>query len=146
MKWEQKKAGFLFALCIALALSLPLLAGLAVHSLLVVSPCQLASTEEGSSWECDCAWDQLRTRRKYLGRLGWGDYWCFLRSSSCCSHCPTILLWTGVQSGNIWRKTAWTIGLKYLLAFGHSLTGRPFGLSTSDNDNNNNNDNNNKRL
>ena len=48
-------------------------------------------TEEGSSLEYGCAWHQLMTLRKNLGRRGWGDYWCFLASSSCCSYCPTVL-------------------------------------------------------
>ena len=51
-----------------MAPSSPLLAGFAVQSLLVVSLSQLASLEEGSSWEYSCALHQRKTVSKYLGR------------------------------------------------------------------------------
>ena len=68
------------------------------QSLLPVWLCQLTSMEEGSYWENGCAWHQLRTLCKNLGRQGWRDYSCFWTWSSCCSHCPTVLLWTYAQS------------------------------------------------
>ena len=47
MKWSKNKqlAGDIFAYCIALTLSLSLLAGFAIQSLLAVYLCRLASTE-----------------------------------------------------------------------------------------------------
>ena len=140
MKWSESKqlAGYIFACCIALAPSSPLLAGFGVQSLLAVSLCQLASTEDGNSWEYGCAWYQLRILSKKLGRGGWRDYWCFLTSSSCCSHRPTILLRTRVQSNNIRRNAAWLPVLSYLQACKVALIGRPLGLSTLDNNNSKN--------
>ena len=94
MKLSKSKqvAGYIFACCIALGPSLPLLAGFVVQKLLPVSLCQLANTEKGCYWKYGCNWHQLRTLRRNLGRCGWGDYWCFLTSSSCCSHHPTVIL------------------------------------------------------
>lgn len=56
MKWSESKqqAAYIFTGYIALAPSLPSLAGFAVQSLLAVSPCQLASMEEGRSWKYHC--------------------------------------------------------------------------------------------
>ena len=72
-KWRERKelAGYIFACCIALVPSSPLLVDFAVQSLLAVSLCQLASTEGGSSWEYGHAWHQPRILRKNLGRRSW---------------------------------------------------------------------------
>ena len=59
---------------------------------------------------------KLRTLHNNLGRQGWGDYWCFLTSSSFCLHHNTVLLWTHThQSDNIRCKAPWLHGLKYHL-------------------------------
>ena len=94
MRWNEitQLVSYLFKLCIALASSLPSLMDFAVQSLLAVSLCQLTSTEEENSWEYDCALHQFRTLHKNLSRRDWGNYWCFLTSSSCCSQRPTVLL------------------------------------------------------
>ena len=60
-----------------------------------------------------CAWHQLRSIHKYLGRQGWGDYWGFLTRASCCFHHPTVLLWTRAQLGSICHNAAWLSGLKW---------------------------------
>ena len=61
-------------------------------------------------------WYKLRTLHNNLGRQGWGDYWCFLTSSSFCLHHNTVLLWTHThQSDNIRCKVPWLHGLKYHL-------------------------------
>ena len=117
----------------------PLLSGFTIKSLLTVLLCQLASAEEGGSLEYRCAWLQLRNLRKNLGRLGWGDYWRFLISSSCCSHRPTVLLWEHVSSQISYALRL--LGIKYLHASVLALIDRLLGLSTSDNNNNNNNNN-----
>ena len=119
----------------------PLLSGFTIKSLLTVLLCQLASAEEGGSLEYRCAWLQLRNLRKNLGRLGWGDYWRFLISSSCCSHHPTVLLWEHVSSQISYAVRL--LGIKYLHASVLALIDRLLGLSTSDNNNNSNNNNNN---
>ena len=66
IKWIESKqlAGFIFACYFLLASRLPSLAGFAVQSLLAVSPCQLASMEEGRSWKYHCPWHRLRTLSK----------------------------------------------------------------------------------
>ena len=119
MKQSERKqlAGFIFACCIALAPTSPLLAGFVVQSLLAVLLCQLVSTEEINSWNTAVLWHQLRTLQKNLGWWGCGDYLCFLISCSCFSNCPTALLWTRVYSENIHRKAAWLSGLKYFQDF-----------------------------
>ena len=61
-----------------------------------------------------CAWHQLRSIHKYLGRQGWGDYWGFLTRTSCCFHHPTVLLWTHAQLDSICHNAAWLSGLKWL--------------------------------
>ena len=63
MNWSKSKQmdGYIFTGCIELVPNLPLWAGFWVHSLLAVLLCQLASREEGSSWEYSCAWHQLKT-------------------------------------------------------------------------------------
>ena len=138
LEWSDSKklAGYIFLCCVALALSLPLLAGFVVQSLLAVLLCHLGSTEEGNSWKQGCAWQQLRSLYKYLGRRGWGDYWCFMTLSSCCSYRATVLLWARAQSNNTRRKAAWLPGLKYLLACRLALICRFLGLSPSNNKNN----------
>ena len=81
MKWDQTTSHLYISMCIALMPSLPFLAAFAVRSLLAVLLCQAATNEESSSWEYSCAWHQLRTLRKKLGRRGCGNYWFFLTSS-----------------------------------------------------------------
>ena len=86
----------------------------------------------GSSWEYDCAWHQLRTLQKYLGRQGWGDYSCFMVFIS--PHfskehaCPVR------QYMPFGCLTAWD---KYLPPWRLASTVWSLGLSTSDNNNNN---------
>ena len=86
-----------------------------------------------SSWKYGCAWDQLRTLHKYLSRWDWRDYWYFFTLSPSSSQCPTVLVQTRAQPGNISHKAAWLSRLKYLLACELALTGPPLGLITSDN-------------
>ena len=149
MKLSKSKqvAGYIFACCIALGPSLPLLAGFVVQKLLAVSLYQLARTEKGNYWKYGCAWHQLRTLRRDLGRRGWGDCWCFLTISSYCSHHLTVILWTRDQSNNTRRNATWLPGLKWFQPHELALTRSTLGLSISNNDNNNkNNDNNNNRI
>ena len=146
MKWSESKkpASYIFAWFITLALISPLLTGFGVQNLLSVLPYQLAIIEERRSWEYGCAWCQLITLRKYLGRRGRGDDWCFLTSSSCWSHYPTVFLWTCPQSDNMQHQAAWLSWLKYLQACRLALLDQPLGLSTSDINNSNNYNNHNK--
>ena len=97
---------------------------------------------EGGSWDYSYAWHHTRILRKYLCRRGWGDYWCFLTTSSCCSNCPTKLLWLRTPSVSMHLKAAWLPGLKHLSVCWIALIGQPIGLNTSENNNNNNNNNN----
>ena len=142
---SKQVAGFILACCIAQVPSLPLLAGFVVQKLLAVSLYQLARTEKGNYWKYGCAWHQLRTLRRDLGRRGWGDCWCFLTISSYCSHHLTVILWTRDQSNNTRRNATWLPGLKCIQVRDLALIGLPLGLNISDSDNNNdkNNDNNN---
>ena len=66
MKQSKQLAGYIFPSCISLAPSSSLVTAFDVQSLLKVSLCKLASTEEGNSWEYYCAWYQPRTLRKNL--------------------------------------------------------------------------------
>ena len=43
----------------------------------------------GKFLEYSITWYQLKALYKCLSRWGWGDYWCFLTSSLCCSHYPS---------------------------------------------------------
>ena len=101
MKWTKNKqlAGYLLDRCVALAPSLTFLGGFMEQSVWV-SLCWLASTEE-SSCGYGCTTHQLRTLRKHLGRRSWGDYWCFLTSSSTCSQSSNscLTVWVKVPPG-----------------------------------------------
>ena len=146
MKWGERKqlTGYIFACYIRLTRSSPSLVGFAVQSLLVVSLCQLASTEEGNSWEYGCAWDQLKdltqkfeqTRLRRL--LMFLDIIFMLFTSP---HCTP----SNMCPDNIRRKAVWLSGLKYLQACGLALIDRSLGLSASDNNNNNSNKKNNTK-
>ena len=138
LNWNKRLlSGYIFECCIPLVLSLLLLGGFAIQSLLAALLCWLASTQEKSSRKFSCAWHWLRTLHKFLGRGSREDYWFFLASSLCCSNCPTILLWTLVQSVSIQCKAAWLSGSKYLSPWKLVLIRGPIGLSTLDNNNRN---------
>ena len=90
IKWSVSKqlVGYIVTCCIALASSLPLLAGFAVESLLaeVLRNTVLLGTSS------------ISYAKILVGN--WGDY-CFLTSLSCClhyPHCTTVLLWTRAQA------------------------------------------------
>ena len=88
-----------------------------------VSLCKLVSMWDGGregtrggGAQYGWVWYKLRTLHNNQGRQGWGDYWCFLTSSSFCLHHNTVLLWTHThQSDNIRCKAPWLHGLKYHL-------------------------------
>ena len=128
MKFSKSKelVGYICARCIVLVLSLPLLTGFIVQSLLAVTLCQSASTEERNSWEYNCAWHQLRTLLKSLGSRGLRDFWCLLKSTSCFSHHCKTLLWTRAQSDIIHCNAADFLG---------QCTSTPAVVSTADNNN-----------
>ena len=81
-KSKSKQLAFcIFTCCIALAPSLPLLAGFVVQSILAVWLFQLARTDERSC-KYSCAWHQLKILCKiWVWEVEGGDYWCFLTSS-----------------------------------------------------------------
>ena len=83
VRWSEIKqlATYILACVLHWCLACLFLAAFAVRSLLAVLLCQAATNEESSSWEYSCAWHQLRTLRKKLGRRGCGNYWFFLTSS-----------------------------------------------------------------
>ena len=68
MKQKQTTSWLYLACCIGLVPRAPVLASFKVQSPLAVLLYQLASMEEGSSCEYICAWHQLRTLHKNLGK------------------------------------------------------------------------------
>lgn len=75
---NKQLAGDNLALCIAMAPSLPWLAGFVVQSLSVAMRYQLANTKDVGNLECSYSWRHFRTLHKYLGRQSWKNYWFFL--------------------------------------------------------------------
>ena len=103
-------AGYIFACCIAMVPSLPLLTSFTVQS---ISSVKVPVSEYGGALLgiCLClAPDQDPKPR--LSRRRWVNHWCFLTKFSCCSHCPTALVWTRALSANIPREATWMPGLK----------------------------------
>ena len=127
MKQSKNKqlSFYIFARCVALGLSLPLLAGFVVQSLLAMLLCQLAST----------GGEVLRNMAVLGTSLGpfaniWYEIYSFLDIILCCAHYPTLTFWKYVQSDNIGCKTL-TVWAKWPLGLLACFYCQPVVLTTS---------------